>query len=91
MTPTQIAASYPPEVIEAYEWIKIHCQHWATLHNDWQTLDGLSEEKLKKANEHMELLTQLGMVTFAHRVPKAKPGRCGKPNFQLVPLTPQGI
>ena len=86
MSPTEIAAKYPSDVIEAYEWIKIYCQHWATINNDWQTLDGLSGKTLDKANSYIELLSKQGLVTYAQRPPKQKPGRCGKPNFKLSPL-----
>lgn len=87
MTPTQIEAQWPAEVVEAWHWIKTHCRHWAIVGNDWQTLDELTKDKREIAERHMVVLCLHGLVEFSQRLPKKeKPGRCGQPNFRIRPL-----
>lgn len=88
MTPTQIAATYPPIVIEAYWWLKTYCRHWATLYHDWQTLDGQVGENKETAERYMIIMLIADLVVFKDRPPKQKPDRCGLPNFKLKELTP---
>ena len=87
MTPTQIESQWPVEVVEAWHWIKTYCRHYAIVGGpDWQTLDELTEKESVTAERHMVVLCLHGLVMFDKRVPKKKPGRCGKPNFLIRPL-----
>lgn len=87
MTPTEIEATWPLQVIEAIHWIKTHCRHWAILgSHDWQTFDELTEKETEQATEHLLVLLIMGLVGVASTVPKKKPGRCGIPNFYIKPL-----
>ena len=79
MTPTEIEATWPLQVIEAIHWIKTHCRHWAIF-------DELTEKETEQATEHLLVLLIMGLVGVASTVPKKKPGRCGIPNFYIKPL-----
>lgn len=87
MTPTQIEATWPREVVEAWHWVKTNCRHWATVGHDWQTLDEMTDDAREEAERCMVILCMYGLVEFAKTPPrKKKPGRCGQPNFKLTPF-----
>jgi len=44
MTPTQIEATYPQEVVAAWHWLDTNCRHYATLNEHQQTTENLSPE-----------------------------------------------
>lgn len=46
MTPTQIEATYPPEVVAAWHWLDTNCRHYATPNSDQQTVSNLSPSDL---------------------------------------------
>ena len=62
MTPTEIRALHPPAVVEAWEWIDIHCRHWATTGRDWQTLDNLGGADRVTAEAHLATLRSAGLI-----------------------------
>jgi len=62
MAPTQREAMYPPDVIEAWHWIKQHCRHYATTGYDTQTTEFLSKEDMEIAANHIALLNKADML-----------------------------
>lgn len=72
LTPTQIEATYPPEVVDAWWWLDIHCRHYATLHADQQTLGALNTTERLVADAHLETLRNAGLL---------RPGAFYKGNF----------
>jgi len=62
LTPTQIEATYPPEVVDAWWWLDIHCRHYATLHAAQQTLSTLTDEERPIAEAHLETLRNAGLL-----------------------------
>lgn len=61
-TPLGIEATYPPEVVEAWWWLDIHCRHYATLHADQQTLDNMTDKERPIAEAHLEVLRNAGIL-----------------------------
>lgn len=90
LTPSEIAATNHPLVVEAHTWLKTYCRHWATLYHDWQTLDGQIGEDKETAERYMIIMILAKQVVFKDRLPKQKPDRCGLPNFKLLDLVPYG-
>lgn len=87
LTPTQREAMYPPDVVEAWHWVKIYANHRAKLNSDQQTYDGLTEEMAKQLDKHLETLRQHDLVIDAVYQPKLKPGMLSRrPNFIVVDL-----
>jgi len=62
MTPTQIEATYPQEVVAAWHWLDTNCRHYATLNEHQQTTENLSPEDRKLAEQHIETLRQAGLI-----------------------------
>jgi hypothetical protein len=62
LTPTQLESLYPPDVVEAWHWIKQHCRHYATTGYDTQTIEFLSVEDQEIAAQHIALLNKHDML-----------------------------
>jgi len=62
MTPTERESLYPPNVIEAWHWVKQHCRHYATIGYDTQTYDCLSEEYKETALNMLDILVMNDLV-----------------------------
>ena len=62
MTPTQIEATYPPEVVAAWHWLDTNCRHYATPNSDQQTVSDLSPSDLVTAHRHLETLRRAGLI-----------------------------
>ncbi len=62
LTPTQLEALYPPDVVEAWHWVKQHCRHYATTGYDTQTTEYLSNEDMEIAANHIALLNKADML-----------------------------
>lgn len=62
MTPTERRALHPDAVVEAWDWIDIHCRHWATQGRDWQTLDNLGGADRVTAEAHLHTLRDAGLI-----------------------------
>ena len=62
LTPTQLEALYPPDVVEAWHWVKQHCRHYATIGYDTQTTEFLSPTDMEKAAKHIALLSKHDML-----------------------------
>ncbi len=62
MTPTQREAMYPPNVIEAWHWVKQHCRHYATTGYDTQTTEYMSGDMQEIAAKHIALLNKADML-----------------------------
>jgi len=58
LLPTQRESLYPPNVVEAWHWIKQHCRHYATTGYDTQTTEFLSVEDQEIAAKHIALLNK---------------------------------
>jgi len=87
MTPTQIEATYPPEVVAAWHWVKTYAPHRAKLNSDQQTYDGLTEDLAQQLDSHLDTLRVHGLVVDAVYQPKIKPGmRSRRPNFVVLDM-----
>ena len=62
LLPTQLEALYPPNVVEAWHWVKQHCRHYATTGYDTQTTEFLSNEDREIAAKHIALLNKHDML-----------------------------
>ena len=62
LLPTQLEALYPPDVVEAWHWVKQHCRHYATIGYDTQTTEFLSAEDMEIAANHIALLNKADML-----------------------------
>ena len=62
MTPTQIEATYPPSVIEAWHWLDTNCRHYATINEDQQTTEYLSDDDRRIAWQHLQTLRDAGLI-----------------------------
>lgn len=62
LTPTQLEALYPQDVVEAWHWIKQHCRHYATTGYDTQTTEFLSADDMEIAAKHIALLNKHDML-----------------------------
>ena len=62
LLPTQREALYPPDVVEAWHWIKQHCRHYATTGYDTQTTEFLSADDMEIAAKHIALLNKHDML-----------------------------
>lgn len=71
MLPTQLEALYPPDVIEAWHWVKQHCRHYATTGYDTQTTEFLSAEDMETAAKYIDLLNKADMLVTVDSA-----GRC---------------
>lgn len=87
LLPTQLESLYPPDVVEAWHWVKIYANHRAKLNSDQQTYDGLTEELAVQLDKHLETLRQHDLVIDAVYQPKLKPGMTSRrPNFIVLNL-----
>lgn len=76
----------PRDSLEYAVWfVQTYCPHWATLNNDWQTLDGTMRAYAQEAQECFNRLEAAGRIRWAERPPRLKPWRSGKPNFLILP------
>lgn len=62
MTPTERESLYPPEVVEAWHWLDIHCRHYATPNEDQQTTENLSASDRAIAEQHLQILRECGLI-----------------------------
>jgi len=78
MTPTEIRATYPAAIVEAWEWIDTYCPHYATQGRDWQTTDNMSAASRVMAKRHLETLRVAGLIEIESAPPRG--------NFVKKPL-----
>ena len=62
MTPTEIRATYPAHVLDAWDWIEVYCPHYATQGRDWQTTDNMSAADKVTALRHIATLREAGLI-----------------------------
>lgn len=62
LTPTQLEAIYPPDVIEAWHWVKQHCRHYATIGYDTQTTEYMSDDMQETSLCHLDILVMNDLV-----------------------------
>ena len=62
MTPTERESHYRPEVVEAWHWLDIHCRHYATINEDQQTTEYLSDDDRRIAEKHLQTLRDAGLI-----------------------------
>lgn len=91
MTPTQIEALYPPEIVDAWWTVKTLARHipggGGSRHGDVQTLDCLPDPDLHKVEAAMALLREAGLLKEHLFKPRPKEFRRGDGNFVVLDLS----
>lgn len=91
MTPTELEALYPKEVVDAWWTVKIYARHIAngggSSFGDVQTLDALGGPEYSKVIAAMDILRQHNLLLENLFVPAPKPYRRGTGNFVVRDLS----
>jgi len=90
MTPSEIEATYPSDVVDAWHWVKTYAPHRATQQGDQQTYDTLNDKAKEQLDAMLAILRPYGLVLESLFQPKLKPGmQERRPNFIVCPLIPE--